>query len=169
MTWNDSTWIYLYPQTTFDKTINKIESFRLLESGWRFGDGVTPSAEVIKSAILLVERSIKLGLNKTDAIPQVDGGIQVVISNRNRSLEFHIEPNCTITYYKLVNNADVDNEDGLNIETAFRKLWQYWNEECGQLGLLSLENTSQMTPDSEVQDSNHQAMDREFLSLTGTV
>jgi len=168
MTRNDSKWIHMHPFDSFNKTINKIRRFSNLESGWRYGEGVPPNQDVVNRAIELIEKSIQSSFNKTDATPQIDGGIELTISHNNFTLEIHLEPDDTITYYKMRDNVDIEPQDSINLENLHFKIRQFWNETCLPSGSSSLTNISNMNQDFQAPHSIHPQAMVEFPSLTGT-
>lgn len=164
---NDSKWEFWYKQINQNRTEEKIKDFIDLQSGWRFGDGNPIRESIINEAIKLNRFALELGFVHTDAIPDVDGSIEFLLSKGNHQLEFHIEPDNTITYYKISNNIDVDEAEGISFNEAELKITELWNDLCAPSGLSELENISGTNQDSQVQPSIYQVTDQESLSSTG--
>ncbi len=105
-----------------DNATPKIASFRDLEPGWCFGEGVGPQENVIALATRLNALAAEHGFDSSDAFPGVNGEIQVDFNRGNKCYEFIIETDESITYYveEEIGSDWVDKEhrEGLTMSEA---------------------------------------------------
>jgi hypothetical protein len=57
---------------------DKIRNYADLPNGWHYGDGMAPSAATIETAIRIGEESLKAGFEFVDALPGIEGEIQIL-------------------------------------------------------------------------------------------
>jgi hypothetical protein len=99
-------------------TEEKIHSFRDLEDGWHYGEGVHFQQSTLDSAIFLNQQAIKLALFETDAFPGVNGEVMVAIYLDEHYLEFILEPDGTVTFCREREDEEVLYRDGLSLQEA---------------------------------------------------
>lgn len=74
-------------QESINPTIQKVKSFRALEPGWHWGEGVPINLKNIKNAVDLIKNIHNMGWINTDVFPGTDGEIAIRISSE----KFYIE------------------------------------------------------------------------------
>jgi hypothetical protein len=137
---------------TFNQTIEKIGTFKYLESGWHYGEGRAPSDNTLKAALSIVGQANLLGFSAMNAFPGISGEIQVTIYDGDSYYEFTIEPDGRTTVIHEVGREEVFYQEGLSLEQALIKLEDFSfgedfaNDLCNLSELLI---PSTMTPTSE--------------------
>ena len=97
-------------------TITKIESFRRLNAGWHYGEGINFDSNIVNNAIDLHNLAVKLGFFETDAFPGVDGSIMIAIYHKEDYLEFTLKHNNEIIYRRETNDIEVGEEELLTFD-----------------------------------------------------
>jgi hypothetical protein len=123
---------WTYPRSSFRsaETARKIRHFRLVQSGWHYGEGVPPSPHVINVALEILAHVAMTGFADTDAFLGVNGEVRVTIYSRSTYLEFTVEPNETISYVREDHDREIDYRPVISINDVFsilsetgRELW----------------------------------------------
>jgi hypothetical protein len=146
------------------ETENKILDFGRLPEGWHYGGGGPISRRIIVLALKLHEAAVELGLNDSDAFPGEHGELMVSFYHKNHSLEFIIEPDCSITFYHEINDEDVDSANNLTIENAIAILTKFGAWAWNVLGLFTKGTTSLRKVDLIAWHFDPQTTDQEFQS-----
>jgi hypothetical protein len=97
-------------------TITKLESFRSLNAGWHYGEGVAFDGNIVNDAINLHNLAVKLGFFETDAFPGVDGSIMIAIYHKADYLEFMLMHNNEIIYRRETDDMEVGEEESITFE-----------------------------------------------------
>jgi len=103
------------------KTEKKIQSFKKLEKGWLFGEGISFDESIIDKAIILNREVLKHGF-KTNAFPGIKGEIQITVYFLNHYFEFIIEPDMNITFVYEIDDKEIDYQENLSFESAKNKI-----------------------------------------------
>ena len=85
---------FFWWDTSSHITEKKIQSFKELESGWHYGEGVSIKQSVLDNAILLNQEAINQAFYETDAFPGLNGEVMVTIYSGEHYLEFTLEASC---------------------------------------------------------------------------
>jgi|WetSurMetagenome_2_1015567.scaffolds.fasta_scaffold118454_2 hypothetical protein len=107
----------------------KILSFINLPQGWHFGEGVPSSHEAAKYALSILYLAQTCSF-QTDAIPGLNGEIQVICYNEDDRLEFTIEPDNTITFIHERDGQEISYYEGMNLRDTLIKLNEYRGRVC---------------------------------------
>jgi len=107
-----SPWLFM-AQSPMEKhiTITKLESFRRLNAGWHYGEGIDFDANIVNSALNLHNLAVKLGFFETDVFPGVDGSIMIAIYYKADYLEFTLMRNNEIMYRRETDDVEVVEEE----------------------------------------------------------
>ena len=147
---NDLKWEYSFTELP-NPTEKKIESFRMLQPGWRYGEGVRIEDDVIADTIELNKTAFNMGFINTVATPIENGGISLLIFYGGFDMEFVIEPQRTIFYYLSQDENEVEEQHNLTQDQATAKIHEFWNRQCVQSDYSNWGNTSHRREDSTVQ------------------
>lgn len=111
--------------------IKKIKEFANLPKGWHYGDGVAPSTSTIEIASQIGQESQSAGFEYIDAIPGIEGEIQVLCYSESIRAEINIYSDGKIDLI-LENNGNLisylENLDLANVISKLKSrggLWQY--------------------------------------------
>lgn len=104
------------------ETINKVESFNMLQKGWHFGDGDAISDDYVKIGTIFLQFAELLGIQKANAFPGENGELQITFYQNNKFLEITIEADRKITVAEDVNDKNVSYEENLNLTEVIEKL-----------------------------------------------
>ncbi len=104
-----------------ETTVDKIFSFKQLDNGWCYGEGITITDEIIEKAIRLEARARLVGFSETDAFPGLNGEISVALYFQTHYFEFTFDVNGTVVFVHEDNQITVM-YDSLVFETALRKV-----------------------------------------------
>ena len=113
---------------TDDGPLRKIEQFANLRQGWRYGEGIPPSAETIRMAQFILLAMLTGGFKITDAFAEVDGDISVTAYHSRAKkgykhyIEFTIEADGQINAIREEDRKIVDEEAGLSLAAAMTLL-----------------------------------------------
>jgi len=104
------------------ETINKVESFKILQKGWHFGEGDAISDDYVKVGTVFLQFAELMGTQKANAFPGENGELQIAFYQDNKFLEITIEANSKITVAEDVNNKNISYEENLNLTEVIEKL-----------------------------------------------
>lgn len=110
-------------------TEDKIRSFLNFPKGWHFGHGFPPSDKTVMKALRICNLAQLYSL-ETDAIPGIDGEIQILCFNANDTLEFTIGKEGKVTFVFEKGIKEISYIEGLSIEKAIDKLFEYGRKIC---------------------------------------
>jgi len=108
---------------------DKIWSFLNLPKGWHYGSGFPPSKRTVNNALRINELAQLYGL-RTDAVPGIEGEIQVICFSGDDTLEFTIESDGRVTFVREQKGQEVLYIENLSIEEAIEKLCDYGEKLC---------------------------------------
>ena len=126
---------YLYEQSMHELfepeniTEQKILSFINLPQGWHVGEGVPSSYQTAKNALSLVYLAQTCSF-QTDAVPGVNGEIQVIIYHANHRLEFTIEEDNTVTFIHEHDGQEIAYHEEINLYDALNRLNEFRGSVC---------------------------------------
>ncbi len=123
---NSSEQKFTLPENITEK---KIESFLNLSNGWHFGAGHPPSIDTVTQALSVLHKAQSYSL-KTDAIPGIDGEIQIICFNKDDTLEFTIEKIDKITIVLERGGQEVIYREEQSLKEALKQLTNYGKEIC---------------------------------------
>lgn len=103
-------------------TERKIQGFKKLENGWHYGEGVALEQSILDNAIALHQEAIRLAFFETDAFPGFNGEVMFTIYFENHYLEFTLEPNGVVTFYREKDDEEICYQEGLSFEEAKAKI-----------------------------------------------
>ncbi len=94
---------------TLDETKEKIESFKALEKGWHFGEGIPAKPETAGAALSLLYLAARKGFDNFDAFPGVDGSVMLSIykNGYNFECDFDSENSGTIWIEQYLDSEGV--------------------------------------------------------------
>src|SRR5258708_32738608 len=92
---SDNIWLPVQP---INQTVQKIVSFKSLPVGWHYGDGVPPTDEMVKKALMLNAEAAKAGFGKTNAFPGIEGEIQITAYHESTYLEITVELDGSVSF-----------------------------------------------------------------------
>lgn len=120
----------LLPQDTAAPhvTERKILGFRELGDGWHYGEGVLPKNSVLDDAISLNQEAVRLAFFETDVFPGINGEVMLTVYYCNHYLEFTIEPDGSVTFYREKDNEEVCYQEGLSFQEAKAKIGEFRKE-----------------------------------------
>ena len=164
---NDLKWRYCV-HVKPNSVEQKLLGFSKLKKGWRFGEGVRPSDDVIKQAVKLNKIANGMAFVKTDAVPLIDGAIELSIMRDDYDLEFVIENDLSINYCKMKSDAEIEEAQGLNLDQAVIKTINLWDETCELSDYSYSGNTAKKKRSSLPTPSATHATSRGYpLSISG--
>ena len=147
-------------------TEKKILGFSNYQNGWNYGEGVTPSQETIHLALGLLNVLKMLAFLSTDAFLGNSGEIQVTTYDKEDFLEFTIEPDNLITFVHETSGQVNSYVEGLSINEAVNKLYQYRTNQWASLSELSTKNiTTKSSSVLQVFRSNPQVTEESPLLI----
>ena len=106
-------------------TERKIRGFRELERGWHYGEGVPIEQSTLDNAIVLHQEAVRLGFLETDAFPGLNGEVMFTIYLDDHYLEFILEPNGNVTFYREKSDEEISYQEGLSFQNAKEKIEQF--------------------------------------------
>jgi hypothetical protein len=112
-----------------DNIKNKITGFQYLLEGWHYGEGVPPTPDTISSTIAINDTAKSFNL-QTDAIPGVDGEIEISCFSNGDTLEFTIMNDKTLTFVHEKDGCDVECKENLSLDEAMKELINYSKTLC---------------------------------------
>lgn len=101
------------------QTAQKIISFLDFQPGWHFGEGKTPSKNIVDAALALNDELKNAGFNKTSAFLGTSGEIMVTAYHGLYYLEFTIEPNKSVTLLLEHDDNEIEYKENLELSEAF--------------------------------------------------
>jgi hypothetical protein len=138
-----------YYSVTYDKLaeiriVTKIHSFRHLDQGWHFGEGIPITDEYIEAALQLHQAIIDQGCRRTDAFPGLAGQVRVTAYFHGHYLEFTIVERDKVDFLYEKNGEEEREESDLTLSQAMSVLSEVW-EEIWNLFALSEKTTTGTT------------------------
>jgi hypothetical protein len=112
-----------------EHTERKFREFKELESGWHYGEGIAIEQSILDSAIALHQEAIRLAFFEADAFPGLNGEVMFTICFENHYLEFTLEPDGVITFYREKNDEELCYQEGLSFEEAKTKIGEFRKNE----------------------------------------
>lgn len=116
---------FIQPLYGGNETERKIQSFKLLQKGWSYHEGMEFQEQIISIAIDLNRTALNLGLSKTDAFPGLAGEVRVTIYEGKHDLEFTVEPDNSITFLYEVDNVEKDYQESLDLHEAKARISKF--------------------------------------------
>lgn len=113
---------------TIEKTIEKINSFAELPSGWRFGEGGAISAGKISFAVNLILYAENLGITRANAFAGSDLELLISFYFENKSIDLTFEADGSITFAADCDGEQVGFQENLTLKDAYDKIWQFQNQ-----------------------------------------
>lgn len=114
----------------YNETKKLVDSFKELQEGWHYGEGVRISSELISNAHLLLCESDKLGFNRFNAFPGSDGAIQITIYDGPNYYAFTFEPDGSVSVLHEQSRKEVFTQENLSLEEALLNLEEFAFELC---------------------------------------
>lgn len=84
---------------TFEETKEKIESFKTLEKGWHFREGVPANPETAGAALFLLHFAGNKGFDHFNAFPGIDGSVMLSIYKNGYEFECSFNKENSATVY----------------------------------------------------------------------
>lgn len=84
--------------TKTDPVSARLSALRNLPNGWKFGRGLAPSEEALRTAAALNDVALDEELTKNEIFAHVDGGVIFVVNKAGVAHEFHISQTGLISY-----------------------------------------------------------------------
>ena len=106
-------------------TIDKIRSFTELSQGWHFGEGVPLSCAFAERAVALVRRAGVLGIQRANAGPDENGGVQVTFHHNDDMLEINLEADDSLSVALDQDDVQVAFRDNVTLGYALFRLKQF--------------------------------------------
>lgn len=103
----------------------KIQSFKELERGWSYGEGISIEQATLDNAIALNREAIRFGFLETDAFPGLNGEVMFTIYSDDHYLEFTLEAGGRVTFYHEKDNEEVSYQEELSFQDAKEKIEQF--------------------------------------------
>lgn len=156
---------------TILKTIEKLQSFRKLEDGWRFGTGGPPAAALIARAEHYLRHALKLGIETANVFTGSDRQISLSFyAPDGRSIEIIFEPDNTITFAEDLKDQQVDFVEDISEVKLYQRIWQlHFPQANNVLFAPSIRETSMKKGVlSTARRSRHQVMEAGSQSSTAT-
>ena len=100
----------------------KLQSFRELEVGWRFGEGIPTPSNIYNLAIQIDSYIFDKDLFETDYFPGIDGEVSIKIYEENHIFEFTVEVDCSITFVHESNKEETEYLEDLTLNEALSKV-----------------------------------------------
>ena len=110
------------------KTIQKVNSFAGLKEGWRFGEGMPISLDLLESAELLLKEGGRNNILRFNAFPAPDGSVVISFYIEDYTIDLHLETDNSITYSKELRDEEIDYEEEVSFDSAIRKIWNFSKE-----------------------------------------
>lgn len=107
---------------------NKIESFRKLKKGWRFGEGIPFEERTISNAMAINDEAWRYLFWRTDAFAGTNGEIMVAICQDTHYLEFIVKSNAEIDFLYEEKDEEVYSQSGLSLPEAKVKIGEYYRQ-----------------------------------------
>lgn len=98
-------------------TIEKILSFKKLEKGWHYGEGVPAQLNAIDGALHLYSCAYKLGL-ETDAFPCLDGEIMLCVYDGPHTFEFIVDDSGNIEFIHEIGDSEAARSNDMCLQDA---------------------------------------------------
>lgn len=99
-------------------TERKIAGFKELDTGWHYGEGVGAEQVAVDHATSLNHEAVRNRLIETDAFPGINGAVMLTIYLSDDDLEFTVEPDGTITFYRERAGEEICYQEGLTVQEA---------------------------------------------------
>jgi len=109
-------------------TVRKLTGFSQLPDGWHFGEGVPPSASVIKFSLHLLESATNLGFFDTDAFAGTAGQVRITIYRNEYYLEFTSYADGSVTYRREDSDDEVAYLEGQTLSQAVEHIRDFRQE-----------------------------------------
>jgi hypothetical protein len=103
------------------KALIKINEFESLENGWCYGEGKSFAKATINNATEIFYVFFKLGIDKTDAFPGLDGEIRVTGYDSEHYFELTLEDNGLATYLYEKNDEEEKYFEDIGLTEAIEK------------------------------------------------
>ena len=156
--------IPMIPKSNNNEVIRqKILNFRNLEPGWHFGEGVTPSDQVINTAIRLNKNAHFADFAVTNAFAGVNGEVQVTAYDDKHFYELTVEKNGLITFVHEYDDEIREYIDNLPYDKAVKKLFEHIGEKWALLDSYIQKTSTTTENDLQVSNLNPQVMEAEYL------
>ena len=110
-------------------TERKLQEFKNLQNGWHYGEGVSFQQAIIDNTISLHQEAIRLTLFETNAFPGLNGEIMLAIYSGVHYLEFTLEPDDSVTFYREKDNEEICYQEELSLDKAKVKIEQFKKEQ----------------------------------------
>lgn len=94
-------------------TENKIVSFRAMEEGWDYGEGVAFEQSTVDKTIRVHREIVRQGLFCTGAYPDMEGELAVTIYHQGLEGEFTIRPDGSIGFLLEQDGEELDSRENL--------------------------------------------------------
>lgn len=150
-------------------TLEKIRELAHYKDGWRFGDGVKFSKDVIKTATWLHLQAVDLGFLKTGVFPGLAGELIVTVYKAKHCLEFTINSDLNIDYVHEIGDGDENTDVGLSIESALTKMMELRDLLCYSLDYFDPMNLTVKAVDLEAQPFKSEETGGFPLSIGGVL
>jgi hypothetical protein len=110
---------------SISEAINKIDAFRDLAEGWRFGESGRPSDEAIEQAKYWVLFAANLNIDRANAFVGPDREIQVSFYSGNRAIEITFESDNTISFAEDLATYQMVFLENLDERFLPAKIWEF--------------------------------------------
>ena len=146
-------------RTLAQVTRRKIESFRELEAGWCYGEGVAFDEKMLEVALKFNRFAAAQGFAETDAFPGTEGEIMYTVYLGEHYLEFTINPpDGSVDYLREWGDEEVESEEGLSLSDAEEKVSEFKDELCDSFDIFTASTMTIEKDASKVLLSSHPAM-----------
>ena len=150
-------------------TKRKIREFKELAQGWHFGEGVPIEQSILDAGIALNREAIRLGFLETDAFPGINGEVMLTIYSDDHYLEFTLETDSNVTFYREKDDEEVAYQEGLSFQDAQERIRQLRIEKWMESDFLVEGTTTPERVDLPASRSRIQQEMVESQSLTQSV
>lgn len=99
-------------------THQKLHSFKSLDTGWCYGEGVPISDAIVALACQLNDAAWSAGFHATDAFPGIDGGISLTLYQGEDFYEFILKHEGTITFIHERGDQEIEYLESIAAQTA---------------------------------------------------
>ena len=120
-------------------TKDKILSFLQLSPKWHFGEGVPPSQEIVNEALMIANQATLSTFN-TDSFPGIDGEIMVTVYHKEHYLEFTVETDGSVTFFREKNNQELSYRENIPFNVAIEELDRFSEEIWKNISELFTQN-----------------------------
>lgn len=105
---------------TIDETKVKLSGFADLETGWHFGEGVSPKSDIIASALTILEKLSSVGIERVNAFPGIAGEVRVTAYLADDYYEFTVEKNGTVSHVYERSDVEMESSEGLSLPMTLK-------------------------------------------------